>query len=242
MCIRHHQKKEILGALRQSRDRFGFTLIELLVVISIITLLISILLPVLRKSRDVSRAAMCSSNLRQHGILYSIYAMDYDDFINPSYIESPRPYDGILAGDRGWFERIVWLDQFSVVDYTRDQGILSCPTLKPVYHWASIGSSIFPHYLSNQWLAGDFFGTDYQRFTDLSKSASGVILLMDNREETLNIAHAAWYLRDGLYDIGEHHGGSSSVLYGDGHVQPRDSEYMIDFGPFDAALWYGKND
>lgn len=54
--------------------RCGFTLIELLVVISIIALLISILLPALRSARLSSQSLVAKTNLKQIGVVASIYA------------------------------------------------------------------------------------------------------------------------------------------------------------------------
>lgn len=70
--------------LRQrGKARHGFTLVELLVVISIISLLISMLLPALSKARETSRAVQCLSNLRQLGIMFQTYAVSYRDTIVP---------------------------------------------------------------------------------------------------------------------------------------------------------------
>jgi prepilin-type N-terminal cleavage/methylation domain-containing protein/prepilin-type processing-associated H-X9-DG protein len=56
----------------------GFTLIELLVVIAIIVLLMSLLLPGLRMVKRQAQTVACKSNLRQLGIVFSMYAADYD--------------------------------------------------------------------------------------------------------------------------------------------------------------------
>lgn len=62
-------------------NRRAFTLIELLIVVSILALLVSILLPALSHAREITRAAICMSNLRHWGVGLNCYMAEYNGYI-----------------------------------------------------------------------------------------------------------------------------------------------------------------
>lgn len=59
------------------RARNAFTIFELLAVITIITVLLTILLPALHHAKEVARRAVCASNLKNIGVALRLYAVDH---------------------------------------------------------------------------------------------------------------------------------------------------------------------
>ncbi len=75
------------------RRRGGFTLIELLVVIAIIVLLVSILVPSLKRARDIVRNTICMVTEKSIYSCYISYASEFDDRIVPVSESNPSsPY------------------------------------------------------------------------------------------------------------------------------------------------------
>jgi len=60
------------------KSRHGFTLIELLVVISIISVLMGVLMPALRRVREQAKQQTCASRERQHIFALTMYAGEND--------------------------------------------------------------------------------------------------------------------------------------------------------------------
>lgn len=69
--------------LKKDRKNHGFTLIELLVVIAVIALLLSVMLPALRKAKEVAKATVCMSNNRQMAMAVLVYADKNENRIPP---------------------------------------------------------------------------------------------------------------------------------------------------------------
>ena len=61
-------------------SRIKFTLVELLVVIAIVMLLISILMPALKKAKEYASASSCLGNLKQNALCVNLYIEDYDSW------------------------------------------------------------------------------------------------------------------------------------------------------------------
>jgi prepilin-type N-terminal cleavage/methylation domain-containing protein len=78
----------------------GFTLIELLVVIAIIALLLSILMPTLRKAKTMAARITCAHNLKQISLAVDFYLNENDNFY-PS-AQDPLPEGYWLWMGRGW--------------------------------------------------------------------------------------------------------------------------------------------
>ena len=57
----------------------SFTLVELLVVMAIIALLLTIQLPTLQYTKRLARAIACQGNLRQWGLMFSMYKVNNDE-------------------------------------------------------------------------------------------------------------------------------------------------------------------
>lgn len=85
----------------------AFTLIELLVVVAIIALLLSIIVPALRKVKQQATGAVCLSNIRQLAVAWHTFATDNDGVIVNGHVPRDETQLGYNASNPYW----IWFPQ-----------------------------------------------------------------------------------------------------------------------------------
>ncbi len=118
----------------------AFTLIELLVVISVISLLIAVLMPVLAKARQQGKTVLCLSNLRQFTIAADMYTNSNDGYYPIAYMyKAGHPVVISYAWDfttiKDWSKNeekvvpgLLWQDRTI-------ERIHQCPSFKGSHNW-----------------------------------------------------------------------------------------------------------
>jgi prepilin-type N-terminal cleavage/methylation domain-containing protein len=153
----------------------GFTLIELLVVIAIISILASLLLPVLGRARESAKRVACASNMSQIGKAMIMYADQPSNGMYPSLsTDTADPYD---TGDAQTALGLLYRQ------YLNDARVFSCQS-KPVA--PAFLQTVVPYSLAsnNGWQTGSFHAvqgqsTSYGYSPGHTQDQSQVIVLAD---------------------------------------------------------------
>jgi prepilin-type N-terminal cleavage/methylation domain-containing protein/prepilin-type processing-associated H-X9-DG protein len=226
------------GSLRtECPRRRGFTLIELLVVIAIIAILAAILFPVFAKARRRARVTTCTSNLKQMGTAFAMYADDNDQTFPPTW------QVGISRGaNNGW--------ENNVHKYIGTWELFTCPETQYMHsycrnEWVGEATTtmkgspsqiihIFdmPRYPTrgfNPW------PNDIKTADDADWSNDGQYVYGDSDDTMKNVktamvfsGHPYWLRFPGPHD------GRNDILFMDGHVAT-----FAAWDPTKMTFWYG---
>ena len=109
----------------------GFTLIELLVVIAIIAVLLAVLMPAMRKVKEIARENVCKSNLKNVGLAILMYLDDNERTLPPRqsgngflWLDSQGKYRRVGSSGSYWG---LWY-----IEYIKETKIFGCPSLRRV--------------------------------------------------------------------------------------------------------------
>ncbi len=128
-------KAEAPRGAERRQVRATFTLVELLVVIAIIAILAAMLLPALRRAREMAERAVCLSNLRQFGIALGTYAADHNDWYPDHTTHQPQALYYNVANPPPYFTPELYPLDYRplILPYIGSHHILYCPGFSRVF-------------------------------------------------------------------------------------------------------------
>ncbi len=211
--------------------RRAFTLVELLVVIGIIALLIAILLPAMRRAKDMGNRIVCATNLRSLATSFQMYTTESRGWF-------PLPGADLQPEDWVYWQTGRDLNKGALVPYTGKyfkEAIYRCPadSIHPagIYAYSYTVNYMFTGYLGGTTRRPPNWTVRPCKMQSVYHPAEKILLI---DESELTIDDAAWapdhYFSDLHNQLSNRHDkndprrddpkyGRGNVVYADGHYE-----------------------
>ena len=187
----------LVGEVKLIRRR-GFTLIELLVVISVIGILLTLMLPSLRKARLLTIQSVCASNLKQSGYAGSMYASENDSHL----VNEWDGWDGAVFYNSGAYSKTIFGSHQVELSAYSNKDVFICPSDTR----ASVGREKAEKFRVDYGMPIEYWGKSLAAFEKPAESGLN----------TDTIWH--WINHNTANRIEARHLDDANILYVDGHV------------------------
>jgi prepilin-type N-terminal cleavage/methylation domain-containing protein len=171
--------RDAMHVRQSSGSAKAFTLIELLVVITIITVLISILLPALRQARERAYGVVCMSRMKQIHVAATSYGNDFGAIPGALSYENEKTAGVSLPSkfmysltSKAWTRGPGFIVKTMATGYLpRDKRVAWCPSKDPAE--GTSGTHFWGKDIDDQFwgLNGAVYGGIQKRFTSVWSSA-----------------------------------------------------------------------
>ena len=206
--------------MKRRRRYTGFTLIELLAVIGIVAVLAGLLLPVLTRAKEKSKAAQCLGNLRQWNLALAMYMHDNNDAI-------PRRGQGIqplhdIDRPEDWFNALPPLMGLPAYQTLATDGTIPEPGDASVYVCPTAQATTNDYFLSyamNFYLSPTLRPTPH-RLSEIPHPSS-LVFMADG-----GCAYSSTVPSSKPYSVQPRHSRRANVTFLDGHTQSFGGDYL----------------
>lgn len=198
----------------------AFTLVEMIVVFMVISIALSLLLPVLKNAQEQAKRIQCMSNLRQIGACFAQYLQDnnevYPILYDPAIPASPRP------SARYWWDNISRYSNTPLISYgSRKRSTIWCCPADKMYAYTAGGLDGYGFSYGFNFKLGQYAAPSYNLVchSQITRPAD-IILCADSGRTDYSQDAIDW---TNSYPVSDRHLGGCNILFVDGHIdwQPK---------------------